>query len=284
MEPQTERDKYEKSLECPVCWVICPPPTTQCRNGHLICASCLSNPTITKCPLCSVNYSNKKQLSRNLFLENCAQVSGIKCNCPFSGCGCAKLLEYDLAKIREHTQICKFRKIKCPACGLMVPINNFENHCNNYIGEKCICPHISITLHDDGHMVIDSKYRKLFTDNLFRGKFLVHMKMANTVEVVFVFEYLSNTKTVYCRALTKHPSENQVLKYYIHYKKKDSLPMEFCAFVPKIDCDSKYEKNTGICFQVPGLEPTDEFYFKIENVNVDHSILAITEENKKLFM
>ena len=51
-----------KVLECPVCYLTCPPPRIwQCNNGHLTCHSCHSQ--TRACPLCRTTFSSVRPLA-----------------------------------------------------------------------------------------------------------------------------------------------------------------------------------------------------------------------------
>ena len=61
-------------LECPVCLEIAWPPKKifQCREGHIVCDTCKSNPNLKNCPMCRIPL-NSHLTSRNRSLEEVAR-------------------------------------------------------------------------------------------------------------------------------------------------------------------------------------------------------------------
>merc|ERR1719285_1127614 len=61
-------------LECPVCLELAWPPKKifQCREGHIICEECKSNPALKVCPMCRIPLANNLT-SRNRQLEELAR-------------------------------------------------------------------------------------------------------------------------------------------------------------------------------------------------------------------
>lgn len=61
-------------LECPVCLELAWPPKRifQCREGHIICETCKSNPHLKVCPMCRIPFASNFT-SRNRQLEELAR-------------------------------------------------------------------------------------------------------------------------------------------------------------------------------------------------------------------
>ncbi|KAL1439412.1 hypothetical protein MTO96_010231 [Rhipicephalus appendiculatus] len=64
MEPLQSETASEDSMlslfECPVCSDSVLPPIVQCRNGHLVCATCREN--LDTCPVCREELGNEMML------------------------------------------------------------------------------------------------------------------------------------------------------------------------------------------------------------------------------
>ncbi|KAL1439413.1 hypothetical protein MTO96_010232 [Rhipicephalus appendiculatus] len=97
-------DSMLSLFECPVCLDSVLPPIVQCRNGHLVCATCRAN--VDTCPVC------REQLDdiRNLALERIAE--RVKFPCKFKSSGCTLMLS--VADKLLHQSICLFRSFRCP--------------------------------------------------------------------------------------------------------------------------------------------------------------------------
>jgi len=61
-------------LECPVCLELAWPPKRiyQCREGHIVCDVCKSNPNLRNCPMCRIPFATNFT-SRNRQLEELAR-------------------------------------------------------------------------------------------------------------------------------------------------------------------------------------------------------------------
>jgi len=74
-------------LECPVCLELAWPPKKiyQCREGHIICEECKSNPALKVCPMCRIPLANNLT-SRNRQLEELARALKEEDDGCFSNC------------------------------------------------------------------------------------------------------------------------------------------------------------------------------------------------------
>jgi len=114
-------ESSRKILECPVCYLACPPTRIwQCNNGHLTCDICHSHTRL--CPLCRTQFSNVRPLAA----ERLAAQLPTPCkNQPY---GCLTNLPW--TEKLEHETECNHAVGHCPvlSCSTMVPINTIVEH------------------------------------------------------------------------------------------------------------------------------------------------------------
>ena len=98
------------SLEChcPVCFEVPRPgagPIYGCRNGHLLCQSCIEK--IKKCPTCR----EKDIRCRNLFAEHYIETHfrDVPFKCKFDGC--SMILPMTDNQLTEHEQYCPYKDV-----------------------------------------------------------------------------------------------------------------------------------------------------------------------------
>jgi len=92
---------FLSELECPVC--LLPPrqaPVFMCPLGHNICCEC--KPLLKKCPICKVNYLQKKD-TRNFFVEKILDSLERKCRYELFGC---KYSVCDSKELVDHEKLC----------------------------------------------------------------------------------------------------------------------------------------------------------------------------------
>ena len=110
-----------KVLECPVCYLTCPPPRIwQCNNGHLTCHSCHSQTRV--CPLCRTTFSSVRPLAAERLA---AQLPG---HCKNQGQGCEVSLPW--AERLQHEAACPLSLGHCPvlSCPSLLPLTNILQH------------------------------------------------------------------------------------------------------------------------------------------------------------
>eukprot|EP00092_Neocalanus_flemingeri_P038702 GFUD01042141.1.p1 GENE.GFUD01042141.1~~GFUD01042141.1.p1 ORF type:complete len:443 (+),score=104.77 GFUD01042141.1:137-1465(+) len=114
-------ESSRKILECPVCYLACPPPRIwQCNNGHLTCAPCHSHTRV--CPLCRTQFSTVRPLAAERL------ASQLPTPCKNQQHGCTTSLPW--AERLEHEAVCDHAVGHCPvlSCTAMVPVNSIVEH------------------------------------------------------------------------------------------------------------------------------------------------------------
>jgi len=114
-------ESSRKILECPVCYLPCPPPRIwQCKNGHLTCALCHSHTRV--CPLCRTPFSSVRPLA----VERLAAELPTPCKNQQHGC----LTSLPWAERIEHEAGCDHTVGHCPvlSCTDMVPVSTIVEH------------------------------------------------------------------------------------------------------------------------------------------------------------
>ena len=110
-----------KVLECPVCYLTCPPPRIwQCNNGHLTCDSCHSQ--TRACPLCRSTFSSVRPLAAERLA---AQLPG---HCKNQSQGCQVSLPW--AERLQHEAACPRSLGHCPvlSCPSLLPLSSILTH------------------------------------------------------------------------------------------------------------------------------------------------------------
>jgi len=111
----------KKVLECPVCYLPCPPPRIyQCNNGHLTCALCHSHTRL--CPLCRTAFSSVRPLAA----EKLAHLLPTPCKNQPHGCQITLPWHERL----EHENVCYHAVGNCPvlSCVTLVQVNSIVEH------------------------------------------------------------------------------------------------------------------------------------------------------------
>jgi len=114
-------ENSRKILECPVCYLPCPPTRIwQCNNGHLTCDLCHAHTRV--CPLCRTQFSNVRPLAA----ERLAAQLPTPCKNQPYGC----LSNFPWAEKQEHEAVCNHAVGHCPvlSCTTMVPISTIMEH------------------------------------------------------------------------------------------------------------------------------------------------------------
>jgi len=114
-------ENTRKILECPVCYLACPPPRIwQCNNGHLTCHLCHSHTRV--CPLCRTQFSTVRPLAAERLAAQ------LPSPCKNQQYGCPATLPW--ADKLEHEAVCGHAVGHCPvlSCTTMVPVNTIVEH------------------------------------------------------------------------------------------------------------------------------------------------------------
>jgi len=117
-------ESSRKILECPVCYLPCPPPRIwQCNNGHLTCALCHSHTRV--CPLCRTPFSTVRPLAAERL------ASQLPTPCKNQQHGCPTSLPW--AEKLDHEAVCAHAVGHCPvlSCTTMVPVTAIVEHLTN---------------------------------------------------------------------------------------------------------------------------------------------------------
>eukprot|EP00242_Pyramimonas_sp_CCMP2087_P016115 CAMPEP_0198220822 /NCGR_PEP_ID=MMETSP1445-20131203/80834_1 /TAXON_ID=36898 /ORGANISM="Pyramimonas sp., Strain CCMP2087" /LENGTH=141 /DNA_ID=CAMNT_0043898729 /DNA_START=25 /DNA_END=447 /DNA_ORIENTATION=+ len=97
-----KREDPVSLVTCPVCEEICPPPTKQCANGHLVCTGCIEKLPVPKiCPSCRVSLDH---MSRNLTAEQ--MCASLLVPCSLKDAGCMQQVTYE--DLKAHVETCDF--------------------------------------------------------------------------------------------------------------------------------------------------------------------------------
>ncbi len=98
---------HEDLLSCPVCLEIPKKEIYQCKNGHVICAQCLSSGVSGKCPQCRVPL-DRDHATRNRSLESILDTMTF--DCPQKLKGCTEKLARGSFQMHSEKE-CKFNKV-----------------------------------------------------------------------------------------------------------------------------------------------------------------------------
>ena len=118
--------ELQSSLECPVCLeTIRSAPVKCCRNGHLICNTCVTR--AQNCPTCRVPMGvtmNNKCVSH---VAN-RLIDLVPHPCTNKDRGCP--VEERLTVLTGHEPECRFRDVRCPVgyCSETVPMSSLATH------------------------------------------------------------------------------------------------------------------------------------------------------------
>jgi len=122
--------ELQSSLECPVCLdTIRQAPVQCCRNGHLICALCITRTHI--CPTCRAPLSLQSgQRCVSHQANRLVDLLPHPCTNKDSGCQVEELL----TKLTQHEQDCSYRLVRCPVgyCTDNVPMASLSEHVSAY--------------------------------------------------------------------------------------------------------------------------------------------------------
>ncbi|KAK8915999.1 E3 ubiquitin-protein ligase SINA-like 7 [Platanthera zijinensis] len=112
-------------LDCPICFEPLSSPIFQCLNGHFACSICTKKLDGGKCPSCSLQIGD----IRNLGLEFVA--AGARIRCPFSTFGCQDVVSY--ADLLAHEAACPRAPCSCPisGCGFNFSAPDLAVHIRN---------------------------------------------------------------------------------------------------------------------------------------------------------
>ena len=114
-------ESTRKVLECPVCYLACPPPRIyQCNNGHLTCGPCHSQTRL--CPLCRTAFSSVRPLAAERLA---AQLPSPCKNQPH---GCEVSLPW--SERLQHEAACPRALGHCPvlSCSGLLPLDSILHH------------------------------------------------------------------------------------------------------------------------------------------------------------
>jgi len=114
-------DNARKILECPVCYLPCPPPRIwQCHNGHLTCSTCHEQTPL--CPLCRTSFSSVRPLAA----ERLAAHLPLPCKNQAHGCTVSLPWKDRLT----HETSCRHSMGFCPilSCPEQLPVANITHH------------------------------------------------------------------------------------------------------------------------------------------------------------
>jgi len=118
-------ESTRKILECPVCYLPCPPPRIwQCDNGHLTCAACHSHTRV--CPLCRTPFSSVRPLAAERLAAQ------LPTHCKNQQYGCQIVLPWTEKLV--HERICSHAVGHCPVLS-----------CTTLVTVKAIVGHLTIT-------------------------------------------------------------------------------------------------------------------------------------------
>eukprot|EP00092_Neocalanus_flemingeri_P015927 GFUD01017244.1.p1 GENE.GFUD01017244.1~~GFUD01017244.1.p1 ORF type:complete len:1121 (-),score=378.11 GFUD01017244.1:210-3572(-) len=118
--------ELQSSLECPVCLdTIRTAPVQCCRNGHLICALCITRTHI--CPTCRAPMtlqSGQRCVSHSA--NRLVDLLPHPCTNRDSGCEVEELV----ATLTQHEQNCPYRLVRCPVgyCMDNIPMASLSEH------------------------------------------------------------------------------------------------------------------------------------------------------------
>ena len=122
-----------QAAQCPVCWEVAT-PIYQCREGHVLCSTCLDNLLKNSCPTCRVglgtHHDKRGGVSRNRSLEALVEVLRRE-PCPFAAHGCGeKFFDTHSPAAERHAEHCKHREVVCPVpgCEHRVPLSGYRDH------------------------------------------------------------------------------------------------------------------------------------------------------------
>ncbi|KAK8928209.1 E3 ubiquitin-protein ligase SINA-like 10 [Platanthera zijinensis] len=112
-------------LDCPICFEPLTSPIFQCLNGHFACSLCTKKLDGGKCPSCSLQIGD----IRNLGLEFVA--AGARVRCPFSAFGCQDVVSY--TNLLAHEAACPRAPCSCPisGCGFNCSASDLAAHIRN---------------------------------------------------------------------------------------------------------------------------------------------------------
>jgi len=116
-------ENLQSTLECPVCMeTIRTAPVPCCRNGHLICGSCVQR-TFT-CPTCRAPMTAQRCVSHSA--NRLIDLLPHPCTNKDNGCSIEELL----VDLSAHEQKCKYRQVQCPYphCLVFTPLAKIGVH------------------------------------------------------------------------------------------------------------------------------------------------------------
>jgi len=149
-------------MECPICFEIPKKaPIPCCRNGHLMCSSCLGNSEIRECPACKVAM-NANNHCLNTLANSILDLIPHSCRFKIHGCQHEDLP----TNMKAHEQNCKHREVKCPyyLCKEQIPMSGLSSHYDVHNDAIYDVPRIHYKIHKpenpsapfrfryDGHM------------------------------------------------------------------------------------------------------------------------------------
>jgi len=124
-------DDLSAQFQCPVCTDFLYEKIFQCRNGHVVCESCLGKlGAYQRCPTCRVKVSSGNHGIRNLQMEQLRNL--VKLPCPFERHGCQRRLLG--SEIQSHKLLCSKRPFRCacaPMCSEIFPKESMWAHIRN---------------------------------------------------------------------------------------------------------------------------------------------------------
>ena len=106
--PLSVKQVVLENMSCVVC-ADQPGIVTQCKNGHVVCKSCIMQNRVQgrdDCPSCRVD----KGWYRNLSLERIADALDVKISCGIEGCEEA----FCVSEIEQHRNRCPHKTFQCP--------------------------------------------------------------------------------------------------------------------------------------------------------------------------
>merc|ERR1719235_2201024 len=114
---------HVEDYQCPVCMEAMLGQIMQCREGHIICQSCVDAMTAPrKCPTCREDYPDGRPVRARVLEEVVGRIP-IPCK---HGCG----FTAKASEMIGHLPVCRQRRTTCPVsdCTDVVPLCDLERH------------------------------------------------------------------------------------------------------------------------------------------------------------